>query len=271
MLKKKISPSSFIALLIIVVLAFPFWYIPDKAVLISSISSLIIGFIIVFYQVSSVFLEDKKVHVVEKGLIGLPGERDFEEKSKTKKKRKAIPVDKTLPGAKESIAAPVPEFEIDVTEIKTTLPFVPINEVELMRSMMESIKFWDDLSFYKIQDGVVYNSENVKMIGELYDSVFSGLATYFQRHKLTLDELLSEDTKVKEYDESFSSVTIGFIISLIEKEIASELKMTFDKNEVVIPKIKTKNPNIGKIVTAPEFKYQVLLLIRKYFEKQKYV
>lgn len=269
MKKKKKWSGLLLFLAVQGLLVVPLYAFPDNSVLISSSLAIIFGFLIVFYQVALVFLEKDDPSKIESGLLGLPGEDQPNNGIKKVKKQKKVVIDKSLPGVSKPSDSSEPVFEIDEGVVKHARLIPEISEVDLMRGIVESIGFWDDLSFYKIKDGVVYKSETVKMIGELYDFVFAGLGTYLQRYKLSLDELLSEQTIVKEYGESYSSVVIGFIISLIEKEVATSLHIPIDKPEIVIPKIKSQNTNLIKVISAPEFKHQILLLIGKSIERQK--
>lgn len=262
-----------IAVILAVLLYLPFLIIPNSAVMISATAALILSIVFVFYQVALVFFEKKEHLTTVITPIGLPGENKPTGPEAVPKKKK-ITVAANLPGVKQptdnKTQNVVPEFEIEDLTPKPVKMFAEVNEVDLMRGILEIINFWDGLSFYKIKDSEVYSNATVKTIGELYDSVFGGLGAYLQRYKLTLDDLLNEDTVVKEYSEPFSSVVIAFVISLIEKEAASSVHKHIDRTEIVIPKTKIKNPALAKVVMSPEFKYQVLLMIRKYYEKQKH-
>lgn len=253
-----------------VLLYLPFYLVPDYAVMISASVVLIVAMLFVFYQVALVFFDKQETSIANLTPIGLPGEAKQKNEEAPVKKKK-VTVNQSLPGVKPNnipFADVAPEFEIDVAEAKAPKLFAEINEVDLMRNMLEIIEFWDGLSFYKIKDSEVYGNETVKTIGELYEHVFGGLGSYLHRYNLTLDDILNEDVVVKEYSEPLSSVVIGFIISIIEKEVAVGIHKVINKTEVIIPKIKTKNPNLSKVILSPEFKYQISLMIRKYYERQ---
>lgn len=261
--------TKIIILFLIVFLTIPFFILPDKAILISATSALIVSMIFIFYQTALTFFDKSDNGILVAEPMGLPGEKRIGGVKAETKKQKQI-INQNLPGAnynnsdKSNI-----DFEIVVEQPKPVVPIIEVNKVDAMRRLLESIEFWDDLSFYKIKDSEVYNDETVKMIGELYDYVFSGLSTYLQRYKLSIEDIINEDIVVKEYSETYSSVIFGFIVSLIEREVAVSLRKQINRTEITIPKIKTKNPDLAKVIQRTEFKSQILLIIRKFYESKK--
>ena len=265
----KKNKTKLVLFLIVILLIIPFFIIPDKAVLISSTSALILSLIFILYQAALTFFDKSDNSLVISAPMGLPGEKRVNGTKPEPKKHQKI-INQNLPGAISNKADKAyDDFEIVVEAVRPVAPLVEVNKVDEMRSLLESIEFWDELSFYKIKDSEIYNSQTVKMIGELYDYVFSGLSTYLQRYKLSIEDIMNEDIVVKEYSETYSSVVFGFIVSLIEKEVAVSLRKQINRTEITIPKIKTKNPELARIIQRTEFKSQILLIIRKFYESKK--
>lgn len=260
--------TKIILLFLMGLLSLPFFLIPEHAILISASSAGIMSLVFIFYQAALIFFDKSEDNLAYSAPLGLPGEKKTHVTSGPKKQKTNTKLN--LPGASNTNKTSVStDFEIEVEAPIVVKPLVELNKVDVMRGLLESISFWDDASFYKIKDSEVYSNDTVKMIGELYDFVFSGLATYLMRYKLTLDDVFNEDIVVKEYNETYSSVVFGFVISLIEKAIASHLHMKINSTEIILPKVKTKNPDVAKVLQSSEFKYQVLLIIRKFYENNK--
>lgn len=265
----KTNKTKLVLLVIIILHIIPFFVIPEKAILISATSALILSITFVFYQAALIFFDKSDDSLAAATPMGLPGEKRINSQKSETKKHKQI-INQNLPGAiNNKIDKDYDDFEIVVETVRPAPPLVEVNKVDEMRSLLESIEFWDNLSFYKIKDSEIYNSVTVKMIGELYDYVFSGLSTYLQRYKLSIEDIINEDIVVKEYSETYSSVVFGFIVSLIEKEVAVSLRKQINRTEITIPKIKTKNPELARIIQRTEFKSQILLIIRKFYESKK--
>lgn len=265
----KKNKKKLLLLLFVLLLGVPFYLIPEYAVLISAGSALIVSMTFVFYQVSLVFFDKSDNGLAIITPTGLPGEKKQREFVTESKKKKTY-TKQNLPGSDFIIeTSDEPSIEIIEEAPKPFKPLVEFNQIDMTRNMLETITFWDDLSFYKIKDSEIYNSESVKHIGELFDFVFSGLGAYLQRYKLTLDDILNENTVVKEYEQTYSSVVFGFIISLIEKEIAVNLHKQINRADIALPKTKPENQILGKVIHSPEFKYQILLIIRKFYESKK--
>ena len=246
----------------------PFIMVPNHARFFSASLMLLYGTLILFYNVSQVFIKETDETVIERSFSGLPGEINTNVPEAKPKRQRKVKIDKKLPGASsKKEGGPIPEFEIiDEPVVKSPIPAVA-SIAQNTPSGNEIIDFWDEFSSYKVKDSQVFKKINPKETGELLDFVFMGLGTFLQRYRLTLDDVINFDKKANSNEPPYGKLAVGFVIQVVERELTVKKKMNIEGGTPISAPSGGKSL-VEKVVNDKTFESQIASLVDKYYEKK---